>query len=56
MVGEAQQRVERRELRVGLNNDRRDLFDWISSLSPEIIVTSSGRFVIDSTDFLISMS
>ena len=40
---EAQQRVERSEWRVGLNNNRRYLLVRISSLSPETIVTSLGR-------------
>ena len=43
VVREEQQRVERMEWRVGLNNDRRNLVVGISSLSSENIITSLGR-------------
>ena len=55
MVAEVQQRVERREWRVGLNNDRRYLLVGISSLSPEIMVKSLGRVVRDATALLIRL-
>ena len=56
MVGEVQQRVEKREWRVGLNKDRRFLQVWIFSFSPEIIVTLFGREERDSTARLMILS
>ena len=56
MVVGVQQRVERREWRVGLNNDIRYLLVWISPLSPEIIITSLGGCEIDSNASMISAS
>ena len=45
IVGEVQQGDERRGASVGLNNDRRFLLVLIVSFSPEIIVTSGGKFI-----------
>ena len=45
MGGVPQQDVDRSGERLGLNNDRRDLFVLISSSSPDIILTSSGKLL-----------
>ena len=52
-VGEVMYVVERRRRRVGLNTDRRYLFVWISSLSPDIIVTSLDSLLKESIASLI---
>ena len=56
IVGGVQQRVESREWRVGLNNDKRYLLVSISSLSPEIIVTSYGSLDIKIIASLIRLA
>ena len=42
-VGETQEGVDRRGLRPGVNNDSRYLLVFITSISPDIIVTSSWK-------------